>query len=364
MIDEQYTDTLNTKALDIIDEGRDITAESLRLVSNDEGVLQACCDALELKAAVRLAASGVDVEQQLRAFHQRVAPASRSWRSFRWVAVAAVAAIFAGVFLFISKPNEQVGEEIFTAEADAGTVTIADSKGVKKPVKQNNAQSYTISMADYRKVMADEKNVERVLVDVPTGKTAHINLPDGSTAMLRPGSRLRFPTAFVGSQRLVMLEGEAYFKVEKDAAHPFVVQSDDVETTVLGTEFNISGSTVTLINGRVKVKENKSKQSVVMTPGQQASVVDSKFRVAVVDTLPYVYWRDGYIYYDNMTISDIMKSLGRTFNMSVRCMNTDVMQQRMRFMAERDKGVDAALELMNRMGKVRVSRKDNLILVE
>lgn len=364
MIDEQYTDTLNWKALDIIDEGRDITAESLRLVSSDEGVLQDCRDALTLKAAVRLAATGVDVEQQLRAFHQRMAPASRSWHPFRWVAIVAAAAVFVGAILLVNRPKQPAGEEIFTAEADAGTVTIADSKGVKTPVKQNNAQSYTISMADYRKVMADEKNVERVLVDVPTGKTARINLPDGSTAMLRPGSRLRFPTAFVGSQRLVMLEGEAYFKVEKDAKHPFVVQSGNIETTVLGTEFNISGSTVTLINGRVKVKENDTQQSVVMTPGQQASVVDSKFRVAVVDTLPYVYWRDGYIYYDNMTISDIMKSIGSTFNMSVRCMNTDVMQQRMRFMAERDKGVDAALEMMNRMGKVRVSRKDNIILVE
>jgi len=65
-----------------------------------------------------------------------------------------------------------------------------------------------------------------------------------------------------------------------------------------------------------------------------------------------------------MTIHDIMRAIGGTYNMTVRCVNTDILQQRMRFMAERDKGVDAAIELMNRMGKVRVTRKDNLIIVE
>lgn len=365
MNDEQHIDELNGKALDIVDEGKAISAASLELVNSDESIRQGCRNVLELKAAVRMAAANVDVEKRLKTFRRRVNAESRWGGKARLATIiVAAAAAFTGLVFLLNRPAEQPGEEIFTAVADAGTVTLTDNKGDEVPIRQAKTQTYTISVADYRKVMTDERNVEKVLVNVPTGKTAQVDLPDGSVAMLHPGSRLRFPTAFVGDKRFVILEGEAYFKVKKDPSHPFIVQAGDIETTVLGTEFNITGSTVTLVSGSVKVKEKVSQHSVVMTPGQQVSLIADKFKVAEVDTLPYVYWRDGYIYYDNMTISDIMKAIGSTYNMSVRCMNSEVMQQRMRFMAERDKGVDAALEMMNRMGKVRVFRKDNLIFVE
>jgi len=56
---------------------------------------------------------------------------------------------------------------------------------------------------------------------------------------LNSDSRLAYPTVFKGKERVVSLEGEAYFKVAKDAAHPFIVKSGNLQIRVLGTEFNV-----------------------------------------------------------------------------------------------------------------------------
>lgn len=365
MKDNDYINEDFDRALSIIDEGEDITADSLDLLKEDEETRRQCAEIIGLKAAARLSESPVDVEQRLKQIHGRLGISSPRPAKLRLFAIiTAAAAVFAGALFFLNNPNESDENEIYTAQNSNIPITIVDEKGGEKTLKPTKTQTYTVSVSDYRRAMTDEKNVEKLTVSVPNGKTAQIDLPDGSVALLHPGSKLKFPTAFIGGIRFVMLEGEAYFKVKKDPSKPFIVQAEGIETTVLGTEFNIKNGVVTLINGSVKVKKQASGQSVVITPGQQASLIDDKFKIAATDTLPYVYWRDGYLFYDNMTIRDIMRAIGSTYNKTVRCVNSDVLGQRMRFMAERDKGVDAAIEMMNRMGKVRVVRKDNLIFVE
>jgi len=365
MEENEYISYDLERALDIVDEGEEISAESLSLLKEDASVRQRCAELLGLRAAARLHGRHIDTDGRLERLHARLETGRRRGARARLVAItAAAAAAFAGVAFFLNNPEKPAENEIFTAQNSNEPVMITDEDGGEKAIKPTKTQTYTISVSDYRRVMTDEKNVERMTISVPNGKMAHIDLPDGSVVLLHPGSRLKSPTAFIGDKRFVMLEGEAYFKIKKDPLRPFIVQADGIETTVLGTEFNIKNGTVTLVNGSVKVRRQVSPESVVMTPGQQASLIDDKLKVAAADTLPYVYWRDGYLYYDNMTIRDIMRAIGSTYNMTVRCVNSDVLQQHMRFMAERDKGVDAAIDMMNRMGKVRVARKDDLIIVE
>ncbi|WP_025762326.1 FecR family protein [Dyadobacter tibetensis] len=70
-----------------------------------------------------------------------------------------------------------------------------------------------------------------------TGAYQPIALSDGSTVLLYPGSTLRFPTEFNGTQREVFLEGKAFFEIAKNARRPFLVHSQEMVTRVLGTSF-------------------------------------------------------------------------------------------------------------------------------
>ena len=69
--------------------------------------------------------------------------------------------------------------------------------------------------------------------------------------------------------------------------------------------------------------------------------------VSKVNTEPYEFWRDGYLYFDQVELIDIMKAIGENFNMSVVFHNQQALHYKMRFITERNKGVKAAIEAMN-----------------
>ena len=105
-------------------------------------------------------------------------------------------------------------------------------------------------------------------------------LADGSTVTLHPGARLRYPARFGGAQRVVQLEGEAFFEVFHDARHPFRVLTDKLETTVLGTSFRVravpgaAAATVQVRTGRVRVQARPGQPAaaepgVTLRPNQQ-----------------------------------------------------------------------------------------------
>lgn len=91
------------------------------------------------------------------------------------------------------------------------------------------------------------------------GERKQLQLADGTKVWLSPNSKLNYPDQFNGSKRIVSLDGEAFFEVSHDAAHPFIIQTGKVSTKVLGTSFNVSAYKdqpaidVTLVTGKVAV---------------------------------------------------------------------------------------------------------------
>src|SRR4029077_4111574 len=89
-----------------------------------------------------------------------------------------------------------------------------------------------------------------------TGEQRTVDLTDGSKVELNARSRIRVRFSHSGREG-DLLEGQALFKVAKDAGRPFVVKSDAARVTAVGTEFDVyrksSGTTVTVIEGRVAV---------------------------------------------------------------------------------------------------------------
>jgi transmembrane sensor len=116
-----------------------------------------------------------------------------------------------------------------------------------------------------------------------TTKTSKIvRFADGSIAVLKPKSKLRYPTTFTGATRTVYLEGEAFFEVQKDATKPFLIFSHDMVTQVLGTSFTVKAYDgaeefkVIVNTGKVKVYhkgqlEKENTQAVTIIPHQQAT---------------------------------------------------------------------------------------------
>jgi len=86
------------------------------------------------------------------------------------------------------------------------------------------------------------------------GERKKIQLPDKSTVFLNGNSSLRFSKSFMKSkERVVELNGEAYFSVQGNVKQPFYVISPAFTTRVLGTSFNVD----TELDKTIAVKEGK-----------------------------------------------------------------------------------------------------------
>ena len=365
---------LEAKALDIVNAGADITNEQLQALRDDADLRREVAELQEMGAYVRHQGNPVDVDLRLQLFKARQANRQPKNARIYYIRYAMAAAVLLVAFLSVEmlrgwrdiKPDMAAQQEtcvVYSTEGEQSGVSLMTEKGEQVVLSPQTQQNTSLTLADFRKVFDKGENVEQVTLQVPVGKSADITLPDGSVVYLHPGSKVIFPTAFVGPQRIVQLDGMAYFKVAKDAEHPFVVSTGEWQTTVLGTEFHIDTDAreVVLVSGSVRV--DASGREALLKPAQKLTIA-SQLAVEEVDVTPYEYWRDGYLYFDNVELKTIMEDIGRNFNMTVEFRNEAALHLKMRFIAERNQGVDAALEMMNRMKKVTVHKEGNRILVD
>ncbi len=157
----------------------------------------------------------------------------------------------------------------------------------------------------------------------PRGGQYQLILPDGSKAWLNSASSLRFPTAFKGNNREVILNGEAYFEIAKDAKKPFQVTVGKMKINVLGTHFNINAyddeNTIrtSLLEGSVKIENGESRN--ILKPGQQATLgkTDDKIKITNADLEEVIAWKNGLFQFDGANITSIMRQVGRWYDVEI-----------------------------------------------
>lgn len=132
----------------------------------------------------------------------------------------------------------------------------------------------------------------------PRGGEYTVVLADGTKVWLNADSELKYPVQFSDTVRQVYLRGEAYFAVAKRECQPFIVFSEGMQVTVLGTEFNLRNyhseeMATTLVEGAVRLIHEKGGECC-LKPGQQAVVRNGGIEVKEVETIRYTSWKDGY----------------------------------------------------------------------
>lgn len=122
------------------------------------------------------------------------------------------------------------------------------------------------------------------VVTALNGEKKRVILPDSTRVYLNSGSRIVFNKKFLTGNREVQLTGEAFFEVTKDAAHPFLVNTNRMIVRVLGTVFNVKAYNTsedietTVVEGKVEVslKEDTEKK-VILLPSEKISLKNNTF---------------------------------------------------------------------------------------
>ena len=250
---------------------------------------------------------------------------------------AAVLAILAGggYFLFRERPLEvkvtKVGMPVFHSGTKGARLILGDGK-VVEITKDNRFQlaetDGTIIRKDsagivYSPVTSAGDSLVYNKMETLTGMEYTLALSDGSLVYLNAETSVKYPVVFGESERMVELDGEAYFEVAKDASRPFIVRMNGVDVKVTGTSFNArayrnEGKVVTtLIEGRVEVNGK------AIVPGEQAryEVGNGDLEVAKVDVEHFVAWKEGYFVFRNERLEDVMRTLARWYKVEYHFMD-------------------------------------------
>lgn len=197
----------------------------------------------------------------------------------------------------------------------------------RKSLREQQAVAIDVEqegMVAYRDSVAAEEtgNVVYNKLVVNRGGEYRIVLADGSEVWVNSESELVYPVRFAGEKRVVRLKGEAYFKVQADADHPFVVEANGVEVAAVGTEFNVNSRKEkvvesVLVKGRVEV-ENGTRQ-VMLTPNQLVvcDVETSGIVVKEVDVRKYIDWKNGDFVFSDDRLEDVMNKLALWYDCDV-----------------------------------------------
>jgi ferric-dicitrate binding protein FerR (iron transport regulator) len=165
-------------------------------------------------------------------------------------------------------------------------------------------------------------------VTVPAGQRVRLFLPDGSKVWLNARTKLTYPASFNRKERVMQLEGEAYFEVATDAGKPFIVRTSKGCVTAFGTTFNVEDYPendvfeATLIQGAVSVSSvSNPKELITLTSDKKTVWKDGRLSVEHVDDFTPYRWIEGLICFHNSSFPSMMKSFERYYGVSIHVNN-------------------------------------------
>ena len=150
------------------------------------------------------------------------------------------------------------------------------------------------------------------------GQHIEYTLPDGSNVAINAGSKLSLSEPDFAKKRILKLEGEAFFSVQK--GKPFVVKTKTGSVEVLGTKLNVysrgNALSVSCLTGKVKVTAND--QTVIIEPGERADLVSETLKKTTnIQTSQMAGWRSGEFHFDNIPLISIFEEIERQFNVKI-----------------------------------------------
>lgn len=279
-----------------------------------------------------------DVEEGITTFRQRITKRNiPSLALFRWIGAAIVLLLIGLTSLFYvidfngSLPE---GNRVFAIEADSleksskqqAVVRLADGSEIqiggdslRVKIDKKMVIGFKNGTIDYT-LTEKPTTLEFNQLEVPRGGECFIRLDDGTKVWVNAESKLRYPVHFLGDERHVKIQGEAYFEVTPDH-RPFIVETELGQIQVLGTVFAVKAYPeskevlTTLVKGSVRFSGT---QSVKLQPGEQAVASTSGMilkRQVRIDE--YIGWKESIYVFRQKRLEEIMVDLARWYNVSI-----------------------------------------------
>ena len=195
------------------------------------------------------------------------------------------------------------------------------------------------------------------------GNVMEYMLPDSTFVTLSPHSTLKYrPDAFGKERREVEMTGKAYFRVHRDAAHPFCVTGQYAVVKVLGTSFQIDenlsapATEVYVSSGKVLFAAKEENDGIVLTQNMQAGLRHGEHypHIAAPQTPNPAAWAIGKFVYEGTPLPDVLKELSDYYHAKLTATNVD---KTLSAEFETDDGLDVIVSLIEESLGVKIEKE-------
>lgn len=189
---------------------------------------------------------------------------------------------------------------------------------------------------------------------------ADLTLPDGSKVVLNAGSSLSYEPDFGQADRRVLLVGEAYFDVQKDTLHPFIVRADGLQIRVTGTRFNVAAydeneqTTVTLLQGGVRVTNPLFNADLQPDEKLVYTRANKELVKRVCDAEASIAWIDGKMDYDQVRLEELLMRLSRLYKQPILLENEALRHQNVHYYMDEQYPLNDVLEALSEVYKLNI----------
>lgn len=219
-----------------------------------------------------------------------------------------------------------------------------------------------------------QSNFSDIVVEAPLGSKTKLTLPDGSTVWLNAGSKMVYSQGFGVSDRRLAFQGEGYFEVEKNGEMPFLVQTHDVNVTVVGTKFNFRNypedeeAVVELLEGKVAL-ENQLKEEAVryLSPNEKMVLhkATGEMDITSAKVKEATLWTENILLFDEDLLPDIVRELERSYHVQIEIENEDLKQTR--FYGQfnlLEQTIYDVLDMLSETGKLKYHEEGKVIYLK
>lgn len=219
-----------------------------------------------------------------------------------------------------------------------------------------------------------QSNFSDIVVEAPLGSKTKLTLPDGSTVWLNAGSKMIYSQGFGVSDRRLAFQGEGYFEVEKNDEMPFLVQTHDVNVTVVGTKFNFRNypedeeAVVELLEGKVALENQLKEESVrYLSPNEKMVLhkATGKMDITSAKVKEATLWTENILLFDEDLLPDIVRELERSYHVQIEIENEDLKQTRFYGQFNQlEQNIYDVLDMLSETGKLKYHEEGKVIYLK
>lgn len=212
-----------------------------------------------------------------------------------------------------------------------------------------------------------------IIIESPMGSKTKLFLPDGSMVWLNAGSKITYSQGFGIENRSISLIGEAYFDVRKNKDLPFKVNTKELNVSVLGTKFNFKNYesdnevSVNLIEGKVELQnciKETDNQFLDPTEMMVLNKQNGDMIISKMETKQSQDWINDRLYFDEMRLVDITKTLERSYNIKVIFDNPESKEIKFHAMFnKREQSISDVFDILKKTGKFEYKLNGDTITI-